>query len=112
MRDVQAAAEVRSLYRFRLLTPALRALFSATMPPKVEEIARTFLRDPVRILIGARNVAVETIKQRLVFAGKEEGKLIALRNMLASLTLLHRFIADRPTERRHQSADSRLCSIQ
>jgi len=48
----------------------------------VEELARSFLRDPVRILVGARNAAVDTVHQRLLFVGREEGKLIALRNLV------------------------------
>jgi len=59
-----------------------RSLWSATMPPVVEELARTFLRDPVHLTVGAHNAATTTIKQRLEFVGREEGKLLMLRQMI------------------------------
>ncbi|KAM1307119.1 hypothetical protein ACFX15_009125 [Malus domestica] len=57
----------------------IRSLFSATLPDFVEELARTIMHDAVRVIIGRKNTASETIKQKLVFAGSEEGKLLALR---------------------------------
>ncbi|XP_050209342.1 DEAD-box ATP-dependent RNA helicase 57 [Mercurialis annua] len=56
----------------------VRSLFSATLPDFVEELARTIMHDAVRVIIGRKNAASETIKQKLVFTGSEEGKLIAL----------------------------------
>jgi len=48
------------------LTPPQRqtALFSATMPKEVLQIARKHLRDPVEIRIRAKTSTVETIEQR------------------------------------------------
>lgn len=59
-----------------------RALFSATMMQGVEMLARTVLRDPIRLNIGARNSATSSIKQELLFVSSEEGKLIAFRQMI------------------------------
>ncbi|KAH7546223.1 hypothetical protein FEM48_Zijuj01G0177700 [Ziziphus jujuba var. spinosa] len=59
------------------------SLFSATLPDYVEEIARTKMHDAVRVIIGRKNTATETVKQKLIFAGSEEGKLIALRQSFA-----------------------------
>lgn len=56
-----------------------RSLFSATLPDTVEELARTIMHDAVRVIIGRKNSASESIKQKLVFVGSEEGKLLALR---------------------------------
>ncbi|KAK9817077.1 hypothetical protein WJX72_009194 [[Myrmecia] bisecta] len=61
----------------------VRALFSATLPQGVEELARSVLKDPLRVTVGERNTAVSSIKQRLVFVGRESGKLIALRQLIA-----------------------------
>ncbi|KAL5546207.1 hypothetical protein UlMin_005894 [Ulmus minor] len=61
----------------------VRSLFSATLPDFVEELARTIMHDAVRVIIGRKNTAAETVKQKLVFAGSEEGKLIALRQSFA-----------------------------
>nr|DAD19401.1 TPA_asm: hypothetical protein HUJ06_020864 [Nelumbo nucifera] len=57
----------------------VRSLFSATLPDSVEELARTIMHDAVRVIVGRKNTASELIKQKLVFAGSEEGKLLALR---------------------------------
>lgn len=57
----------------------IRSLFSATLPDSVEELARTIMHDAVRIIVGRKNSASELIKQKLVFTGSEEGKLLALR---------------------------------
>lgn len=47
-----------------------RALFSATIPPQVEELAFSCLRSPLKILIGAPNASASTIEQKLVFVGR------------------------------------------
>ncbi|POO01608.1 DEAD-box ATP-dependent RNA helicase [Trema orientale] len=61
----------------------VRSLFSATLPDFIEELARTIMHDAVRVIIGRKNTASETVKQKLVFAGSEEGKLLALRQSFA-----------------------------
>jgi ATP-dependent RNA helicase DDX52/ROK1 len=57
----------------------LRSLFSATLPDSVEELARTIMHDAVRVIIGRKNSASDSIDQKLVYVGSEEGKLLALR---------------------------------
>ncbi|KAH7420670.1 hypothetical protein KP509_13G016400 [Ceratopteris richardii] len=57
----------------------VRSLFSATLPDAVEELARSIMHDAVRIIIGEKNSASQLVKQKLVFVGNEEGKLLALR---------------------------------
>ncbi|KAL3839630.1 hypothetical protein ACJIZ3_024221 [Penstemon smallii] len=61
----------------------LRSLFSATLPDTVEDLARTIMHDAVRVIIGRKNSASESIKQKLIFVGSEEGKLLALRQSFA-----------------------------
>ncbi|OVA20088.1 Helicase [Macleaya cordata] len=61
----------------------IRSLFSATLPDSVEELARTIMHDAVRVIVGRKNSASELIKQKLVFTGSEEGKLLALRQSFA-----------------------------
>ncbi|CAN8259923.1 unnamed protein product [Cochlearia groenlandica] len=61
----------------------IRSLFSATLPDSVEELARSIMHDAVRVIIGRKNTASESVKQKLVFAGTEEGKHIALRQCFA-----------------------------
>jgi ATP-dependent RNA helicase DDX52/ROK1 len=44
---------------------------------------RTVLQQPLRVTIGAKNTAVSSVSQRLLFVGRENGKLLALRQLLA-----------------------------
>ncbi|KAL2914623.1 RNA-dependent ATPase rok1 [Polyrhizophydium stewartii] len=59
-----------------------KSLFSATIPSGVEQLAKTVMKDPIRIVIGSKNGATETINQRLLFVGQEEGKLVAIRQLI------------------------------
>jgi ATP-dependent RNA helicase DDX52/ROK1 len=56
--------------------------FSATLPEKAEELARSMLKQPVRVTVGERNSAASSVRQRLVFVGSEAGKLMGLRDLL------------------------------
>ncbi|KAJ2070173.1 RNA-dependent ATPase rok1, partial [Coemansia sp. S142-1] len=58
------------------------SLFSATMPSSVEEMAKTIMKNPIRIIVGSKNAATETIDQKLVYVGQEEGKLLEIRRMI------------------------------
>ena len=59
-----------------------RGMFSATMPEGIEEMVQSILRDPVRVQIGQRGAATEMIDQKLLFVGREEGKLLAMRQII------------------------------
>eukprot|EP00299_Pterocystis_sp_00344_P005036 c1635_g1_i2.p1 GENE.c1635_g1_i2~~c1635_g1_i2.p1 ORF type:complete len:567 (-),score=146.50 c1635_g1_i2:47-1747(-) len=60
----------------------VRCLFSATIPKRVEELARTILRHPLFVVVGKRNAAVASVEQKLVYVGGEEGKILAVRQLL------------------------------
>ncbi|CCE62735.1 hypothetical protein TPHA_0D00940 [Tetrapisispora phaffii CBS 4417] len=63
--------------------PSLRkAMFSATIPSNVEEIAQTIMMDPIRVIIGHKEAANANIEQKLIFCGNEEGKLIAIKQLV------------------------------
>lgn len=47
-------------------------LYSATMPPYVEKIARTYLRRPATVIIGNAGQAVGTVEQQVEFVEGEE----------------------------------------
>jgi ATP-dependent RNA helicase DDX23/PRP28 len=49
-------------------------LFSATMPPAVERLARKYLKRPAIITIGEAGRAVDTVEQRVEFVNGEEKK--------------------------------------
>ncbi|KAF0683324.1 Aste57867_24617 [Aphanomyces stellatus] len=59
-----------------------RMMFSATMLQGVEEMAQSVLKDPIKVSIGVKNAGATTIKQRLMFVGKEEGKLVAMKQLI------------------------------
>lgn len=64
-------------------SPSLqKCLFSATIPSGVEEAARSFMLDPVKVVIGAPNSAATEIQQKLLYVGQEDGKLLAIRQMI------------------------------
>lgn len=65
---------------------AVRALFSATVTPTVRSLAESILRNPIDLKIatlGAYGGANTDIEQELMFVGREEGKLLAMRQLRA-----------------------------
>ena len=68
---------------------AVRALFSATVTPMVRSLAESILRNPVDLTVSSHSKAGGIggangdIDQELRFVGREEGKLLALRQMKA-----------------------------
>lgn len=63
------------------------ALFSATMPQEVVEVANTLLQDPVRILIPPEAVPLDGIKQYYVMLQKEEWKYDTLCDLYQHLNI-------------------------
>mgnify|MGYP005991896081 CR=1 FL=1 len=59
-----------------------RALFSATVGSFVRELAESFLNNPIQITIGKENAGATTIDQKLMFVGREDGKLLAIRQIV------------------------------
>lgn len=68
---------------------AVRALFSATIGASVRHLAESILRNEIDISTGAKtgNSTVsgvnDNISQKLTFVGREEGKLLAIRQIIA-----------------------------
>ena len=60
-----------------------QAMFTATLPSGIEELAFTVLKNPVRIVAGKAGAAAPAVAQRLLFVGTERGKVMALQGMLA-----------------------------
>jgi ATP-dependent RNA helicase DDX52/ROK1 len=59
-----------------------RSMFSATIPSSVEELANSIMIHPVRVIIGHKEAANQQIEQKLVFCGNEQGKLVAIRQLI------------------------------
>jgi ATP-dependent RNA helicase DDX52/ROK1 len=64
---------------------AIRALFSATVTPNLRSLAESILRNPVDVTVAAtaQGGANPDIEQELTFVGREEGKLLAVRQLVA-----------------------------
>lgn len=65
-------------------------MFSATMPPPVERLAKKYLRRPAIVTIGVAGQAVDTVDQRVEFISSEEKKKSVFADLLRShlLTVL------------------------
>lgn len=65
---------------------AIRALFSATMGTNVRNLAESILRNPMDVTVTPSSSVAATanpdIDQKLLFVGKEEGKLLAIRQLI------------------------------
>lgn len=67
--DVDGEGNSRNKGRTRVTT-----LFSATMPPAVERLARKYLKRPATITIGEAGKAVDTVEQHVEFVIGDEKK--------------------------------------
>jgi ATP-dependent RNA helicase DDX52/ROK1 len=67
-------------------TSAHQYLFTATLPPKIEKLLYKKYK-LLKIIVGVQNKPVNTIKQRLIFVGKEAGKLFTLYRLIEDGTL-------------------------
>ncbi|XP_068701080.1 probable ATP-dependent RNA helicase DDX52 isoform X1 [Montipora foliosa] len=59
-----------------------RALFSATLSNGIDEWASAHLDNVVKVTVGIRNTATQTVEQELLFVGQESGKLLAVRDIV------------------------------
>lgn len=65
--DVQIAKIIK-----RITLPRQTLMFSATLPPKIEKAAGTYLQDPARVSVGARSEPGKNIKQETIKVTTEE----------------------------------------
>lgn len=59
-----------------------RAMFSATFSDDLAQWFKMNLDNVVSLIVGGKNCATETVRQRLQFVGSESGKEVALQNMI------------------------------
>ncbi|KAF5577954.1 pre-mRNA-splicing ATP-dependent RNA helicase PRP28 [Fusarium pseudoanthophilum] len=59
-------------------------MYTATMPPQVEKIAKKYLRRPAVVTIGNAGEAVDTVEQRVEFIPGEDRRKKRLQEILAS----------------------------
>lgn len=84
--DSAAAEEPERMSAFlsRNLKYRQTVMFSATMPPTVEKLARKYLRRPATVLIGNAGQVVETVEQRVEIINGEEKRKRRLEEVLNS----------------------------
>lgn len=59
-----------------------KLMFSATIPSNIEDMSKSVMISPIRTIIGHKEAANKSIEQKLVYCGNEEGKLIAIRQLI------------------------------
>lgn len=81
------AEQIKCILGFKFPPTTQLALFSATMPADVLQLAETFLQNPVRILLPADEVTLKGIKQYYVELDREEWKFDALLDLYQHLKI-------------------------
>jgi ATP-dependent RNA helicase RhlE len=90
MLDMGFIDEVQKIIR---LSPNLeqRLMFSATIPPKVQDLAKTLLQEPEKIQVDANSSAAEAVSQKLYLVPKPqkiELLLSVMRNVIEDKSVL------------------------
>ena len=49
-------------------------MFSATMPPELERLARKYMRRPATVIVGNAGQAVDTVEQRVIMVGSDDAR--------------------------------------
>lgn len=81
------ADQIKAILNNKFPTSTSLALFSATMPKNVLDIAETYLNQPVRILIPQDEVTLDGIKQYYVQLDREDWKLPVLLDLYQQITV-------------------------
>ncbi|KAM3448213.1 hypothetical protein MY3296_008011 [Beauveria thailandica] len=84
--DTEEAEDARLMQRYVGEKDRYRQtmMFTATMPPLVENIAKKYLRRPAMAIIGNVGEAVETVEQQVEFVAGEDARKKRLQRILAS----------------------------
>lgn len=81
------AEQIKSILDNKFPSSARLALFSATMPQNVLDIAENYLNEPVRILLPPDEVTLDGIKQFYVSLEREEWKLPVLLDLYQQIAV-------------------------
>lgn len=81
------AEQIKAILNHSFPKTARLALFSATMPDHVLEVAEQYLSEPVRILLPQDEVTLDGIKQYYVELEREEWKLSVLLDIYQQVTV-------------------------
>jgi translation initiation factor 4A len=78
--------QIYNIFQF-LPTEIQVALFSATLPPEVEQLTEKFMRNPVKVLVKAEQLTLEGIKQYYVALENDDQKYAALKDLYSMLNM-------------------------
>ncbi|OQV17527.1 Eukaryotic initiation factor 4A-II [Hypsibius exemplaris] len=67
-------------------------LLSATMPPEVLEVTKSFMRDPIRILVKKEELTLEGIRQFYINVDKEDWKFDTLCDLYQTVSIAQSII--------------------
>jgi len=81
------AEQIKAILNNKFPSSTNLALFSATMPQNVVEIAENYLTKPIRILLPPDEVTLDGIKQYYVGLEREEWKLPVLLDIYQQITV-------------------------
>jgi translation initiation factor 4A len=81
------ADQIKTILNHKFPPSTRLALFSATMPENVLEIAEKYLNEPVRILLPPDEVTLDGIKQYYVSLEREDWKLPVLLDIYQQITV-------------------------
>lgn len=81
------AEQIQAILEFPFPKTTQLALFSATMPDDVLQIAEKFLQNPIRILTPAEEWSLEGIRQYYVELAREEWKYDALNDIMSKIKI-------------------------
>lgn len=81
------AEQIQAILEFQFPKTTQLALFSATMPEEVLQVAEKFLQNPVRILTPTEEWSLEGIKQYFVELPREEWKYDALNDIMTKIKI-------------------------
>jgi translation initiation factor 4A len=75
------------------------ALFSATMPPELTALTKSFMEDPISILVKAEALTLQGIAQWLIRLENDEQKYLTLKDIYGGLTFSQTIIYCNSTKR-------------
>lgn len=79
--DMGFLHQVDKIIKFCTNPSLQKSFFSATMQPQIEELLRQNMNDPIKVTIGMKNTTNHNVEQKLIYCGRENGKIYALQEI-------------------------------
>ncbi len=75
------------------------ALFSATMPPELENLTKAFMENPIKILVKAEMLTLQGISQWYISVENDEQKYLTLKDLFSGISISQAIIYCNSTRR-------------